>query len=202
MRLSADGFQLRGTRVLVEVVRFDQLRRALFTGVALHEDVCFWPVPAGISVTTKRPFAILDGSYGLCIRSARRASVWTCCPRSPVQPTRCSALRLGPCPSADLMVPLQAFLSAAAPLLQALLSSYPTVLEISNSDRFPDRLDGAAPDHREQDWSLPTPGSARQRGRCRGLLVPRDARHSMPLQIRLRPCPGSAGRPTPHASYP
>jgi hypothetical protein len=66
----------------------------------------------------------------------------------------------------------------------------PTVLEISTSDRFPIRLDGAAPHQRERDWSLPTPGTDRQRSRCRGLRVPRGALHAMPLQIRLRPCPG------------
>jgi hypothetical protein len=97
--------------------------RALSTfrspSLARNMTVCSWPVPTGLSVTTKRPFAILDGSRGFCIRSARRASVWTCCPRSPVQPTRCSALRFGPCPPADLIVPLQALSSAGAPQLQA-----------------------------------------------------------------------------------
>jgi hypothetical protein len=40
------------------------------------QDRC-WPTPAGLSLTTKRPFAILDASYGLCIRSAGPFSVRT-----------------------------------------------------------------------------------------------------------------------------
>ena len=31
--------------------------------------VCLWPVLAGLYVTTKRPFAIMDGSYGSRFRS-------------------------------------------------------------------------------------------------------------------------------------